>query len=418
MEPSGPGRKASFFDMKLLQTFNALSIRKKMMILHNIFFALLVLTFFSLINPFLEDIAGLSHTSSYTGEEATVSGLRLKLGIAVVVIYGLAVVVLEFLILPYYVYRPIRRWLLADAASQRDDRAHELIPQELIFQDEIGKIMSSRNLTVSSLRQHQRELEEALTRLEETAGDLKRKNHLLETAKQNLADQDRLVSLGMLSAGVAHELNTPLAVLQGSLEKLLENSTEPRDSDRLQRMLRVTQRIRSISESLLDFARARTQVLTAVAVRPLVNEAWSLVRLDRNARSVEFLNHTKETDEVIGNSDRLLQVFVNLLRNGVNALGEKGRLSVVSEENLRDKRSWLTLRFEDNGGGIKPEIIPKIFEPFVTSRLDARGSGLGLAVAEGIINQHGGVIIARNRKEGGACFEVTLLRPQEEDVPG
>jgi len=74
----------------------------------------------------------------------------------------------------------------------------------------------------------------------------------------------------------------------------------------------------------------------------------------------------------------------------------------------QDRRPWLVVSVADNGPGIRPDLLPRLFEPFVTSRLDARGTGLGLAVAEGIVHQHGGVIVASNRPEGGACFEVTL----------
>lgn len=398
--------------MALLQHFNALSIRKKMMVLHNLFFLVLALSLWMLLNSALDGLA----VSDSEGEmardaeslERITDKLRLQLATALLLIYGLAILMLELLILPHYVYRPIQRWLRSDAACQQGDRDRELIPEEKIFPDEIGQITRSRNLTVSMLRQGQEELRNALSRLETTAADLKRKNHLLETAKQNLADQDRLASLGMLSAGVAHELNSPLGVLHGSIEKLLEDSGSPRIASRLQRMLRVTQRLRSISESLLDFARARTQSMAEVRLSPLVDEAWELVRFDHKARPVGFENAVPKDARVFGNASRLLQVFVNLLRNSLDALDSKGRITVKAEAKTSEQKNWMVITVSDNGPGIEASILPKVFEPFVTSRLDARGTGLGLAVAEGIIHQHGGVIIASNRKEGGAAFEITL----------
>ncbi len=118
------------------------------------------------------------------------------------VIYILAVLVLETTIMPLYVYRPLRFMLEADQATQHGDRDHELIDEDLIPGDEIGHIMRSRNATVIELRKREEDLEEALRKLEA---------------------QDRLVSLGLISASVAHELNTPLTVLQGSIEKLDRN---------------------------------------------------------------------------------------------------------------------------------------------------------------------------------------------------
>lgn len=352
--------------------------------------------------------------------------LRWMLGVALLAVYALAVIALEMFILPRYVYHPIQRILRADEALQADARAHELIRERFISGDELGQIMSSRNATVTLLRQHEGQLERALERVEEMANDLKRKNHLLETAKQNLASQDRLVSLGLMSAGVAHEINTPLAVLHGSLEKMIETCNQPSNEanreERLHRMLRVTERLRGISESLTDFARARTQTMGEVKIKALLDEAWVLVSIEAHKLNIEFINHALDEDVVIGNSGRLLQVFVNLFKNGVFAIkdrldaghtnGASGKLCVHTRRVLQDEKPWLQLTIEDNGAGIPPDVLPRIFEPFVTSRLDANGTGLGLAVTAGIIDQHGGLIVASNRPaQNGAKFEITLPMP-------
>jgi signal transduction histidine kinase len=346
--------------------------------------------------------------------------LRWMLGLALLAVYALAVIALEMFILPRYVYHPIQRILRADEALQADLRERELIEERFISGDELGQIMTSRNATVTLLRQHEDQLKAALEQVEEMANDLKRKNHLLETAKQNLASQDRLVSLGLMSAGVAHEINTPLAVLHGSLEKMIETCDQPNNEDRLQRMLRVTERLRGISESLTDFARARTQTMEAVPLKPLLDEAWSLVSIEARDLHIEFINHAADADVVIGNTGRLLQVFVNLFKNGVSAIkdrltsghvnGASGKLCVHTRHVRQEDKPWLQLTIEDNGAGIPPDVLPRIFEPFVTSRLDANGTGLGLAVTAGIIDQHGGLIVASNRSMG-AQFEITLPMP-------
>jgi signal transduction histidine kinase len=353
---------------------------------------------------------------------------QLRLAFALALVYALAVMALELFLLPRYVYHPIRRILRADEALRDGARAHELVEARHISGDELGQIAASRNSTITLLRRQEGQLKEALARLEETTNDLRRKNHLLETAKQNLASQERLVSLGLMSAGVAHEINTPLAVLHGSIEKMLESPAEAANAERLSRLLRVTERLRGISESLTDFARARTQTMGVVRLKPLLEEAWSLVKmdahpLDRNGRGgVRFTNEAAEADAVVGNAGRLLQVFVNLFRNGVDAIKDAtraggaaecaGELRVRTRRVTEDGRNWLVIAVEDTGPGISPDVLPRVFEPFVTSRLDARGTGLGLAVTEGIIDQHGGVIVAANRGEGGARFEVTLPSPE------
>jgi len=318
-------------------------------------------------------------------------------------IYVLAVLLLESAIMPLYVYRPLRRMLQADAATQAGDRERELIPPEDILGDEIGQIMRSRNETVAALRRQEDELAAALRKLEE---------------------QDRLVSLGMLSASVAHELNTPLAVLNGSIEKLIENAklieaartpaqreahAGAQEIARLERMLRVAQRLQRISESLVGFAKMRKQQMEPLAVRALVDESWSLVAIDEKSSAVEFVNRVRPEDRVIGNADRLEQVFVNLLRNALIAIeGASGRIEVRSRREHRAGQPWIVIAVEDNGRGIPADVLPEIFDAFVTTRLDAQGTGLGLTVAAGIVTQHGGAISASNPTQGGACLEVSL----------
>jgi signal transduction histidine kinase len=435
------------------------------MVLHNLFF--LVLTcgvYFSLVPLFeklvadarAREVSILRQVPYAAGQikltqqsyEDTLFRLRLTLSLLLGGIYGLAVLSLEAALIPTYVFKPLRRMLEADEATQAGDRFHEIIPAEEIMGDEIGQIMRSRNAAVSALRRREDELASALRRLEE---------------------QDRLVSLGLLSASVAHELNTPLSVLAGSIEKLIETTqdhharsrrddqTPSRRDDqtleRLERMQRVTHRLRRISESLVDFSRVRTTKMEPTAIRPLVEEAWSLVAIDEKSSHVQFTDEVHADHRVVGNSDRLLQVFVNLLRNALNAVdstervatldrasgasldrpseasidrapvgsidhasgaplaarqASPGHIYVRSRSEVRDGRTSIVITVEDNGPGIPADVLPEIFDAFVTTRLDAHGTGLGLTVSEGIITQHGGKISAANRPEGGACLEVML----------
>lgn len=302
--------------------------------------------------------------------------------------YLLAILLLEGLIMPRFVFTPIRRFLAADEAVRRGDRRDEMIDEEQILTDEIGQIMRSRNATVAALRSHEDELGSALAHMEA---------------------QDRLASLGLLSASVAHELNTPLAVLQGSLEKMAEQPASVAAKERLNRMLRVTQRIRRISESLIDFARVRRDAMEAVRLRPLVDEAWELLAIEDKAAATRLTNQVFEIETVVGNADRLVQVFVNLLRNALEAVEPGcGTISISTAGVLEGGHRWLIIRVEDNGPGIPAEVLPAMFDAFVSTRLDSRGTGLGLMIAQGIIHQHGGTISAANRLEGGACIEVKL----------
>jgi signal transduction histidine kinase len=335
---------------------------------------------------------------------------KLNLFVVLGVVYVLAVLLLELVIMPRYVYRPIRLTLAADRAARHGDRDHELIDRTVILGDEIGDIMRSRNETVADLREQEANLEQALARLEELARDLQGKNDMLEAARRNMAAQDRLATLGLLSASVAHELNTPLAVLCGSIEKLIETVPDAAAQQRLGRLQRVAHRLRRISAGLLDFSTTRSDEneRRPVAIRPLVEEAWNLEAIDEKASAITFANKVDPAHKVLGNSDRLMQVFVNLLRNALYAIPSQGRIEVRSSLEGQESEALTVITVEDDGMGIPDEVLPNLFDAFVTSRLDSRGTGLGLTVASGIVQQHGGTITASNRPEGGARLCITL----------
>jgi signal transduction histidine kinase len=348
-----------------------------------------------------------------------INNARWALTIVLVSTYLLGVVILEFLVLPLFVYRPIQQLLDADAAASEGDRKRELVPESEIPDDELGDLMRSRNRMLTLVREHEDALAEALSREETLTADLLRKNAQLEAAKKSLADQDRLVSLGLMSASVAHELNTPLAVLKGSIDKLQECATDEVTRSRLSRMQRVADRLRTISSSLLDFARVRRTEMSPVDLRGLIDDCWDLVSIDDKASRVSFRNLVDPGHYVHGNADRLSQVFVNLLRNALHEITESGNIwvrSSIAPESMRHNRGSdresqsdrVLIRVEDDGAGIPESVLPHLFEAFVSTRLDAHGTGLGLTVAEGIIQQHDGAIRAFNRESGGACLEVEL----------
>ena len=390
--------------------------------------------------------------------------------LSLLAVYALIALALEVVVLPRHVYGPIRAILKADQAVRDNRRADELLDETQIPADELGEIMRSHNRTVTQLRDNERTLASTMQQLEQTLADLKRKNHLLEMAQRNLADADRLASLGVMSAGLAHEMNTPLAVIKGLTETLGKNGKLERPEIEL--MLRVTGRLEKLSESLLDFARVRPMTTSLTPLRPLVEEAWTLVKLDRGIGGrVEMINGLPEGDPADPPSlfaddattepaaapshhpqaplmaqcdgDRIVQVLVNLLRNACDAtldsrsesagaqaaahsnaassrdpaaptsrrwtMDGKPRITVSGQRVTRDNAQWTMLLIADEGPGIDAAIATRLFEPFASTRLDSRGTGLGLAVSEGIIREHGGLLLARNRTDGpGAVFEMLL----------
>jgi len=283
--------------------------------------------------------------------------------------------------------------------------------------------MRSRNGSIVALREHERDVAAAQNPLEEVASDLARKNHLLERAKRNIAESDRLASLGMMSAGIAHELNTPLAVLKGLVEQLNAEPAGQINAAQARLMLRVVGRLERLSESLLDFARARGTKREPSHLRALVDEAMTLVKLDRETSGVRLRNDVPGDLVLSCDADRIVQVLVNLVRNAADAITsmkDRGTrdhgVTVNARLVQRDGDDWVSLTVADSGPGIDQDLIHSIFEPFVSTRLDARGTGLGLAVVDGIVREHGGLVLARNlapvgdSEARGAVFEVLLPR--------
>jgi signal transduction histidine kinase len=184
-------------------------------------------------------------------------------------------------------------------------------------------------------------------------------------------------------------------------------------------------RIERLSDSLLDFARVRPPITTLAILRTLVDEALTLVRLDRDASSIEFTIDVSRELMLWCDTDRIVQVLVNLLRNAVDAMSKQLQGAISSLQRTvairavlqqRDGTPWLSIEIEDDGPGIDASVMPRLFEPFNSTRMDAKGTGLGLAVSEGIIKEHGGLLLARNRPQPatGAVFEILLPCHQPE----
>ena len=344
--------------------------------------------------------------------------------VALLAVYGLVALTLEVLILPRHVYAPIRRILLADRAVQGGNGHDELIPESHIPADELGEIMRSRNATIGKLRRHEHELAQTLERLEFVAADLARKNQLIERARENLQDTDRLRSLAIMSAGLAHEMNTPLTVLKGLAERLASAPSQGLPAEQAALLQRVVLRLEGLSEGLLDFARVRPPSTESVSILELAQEAITLVRLDRDARNIRIAQEVPSDLTLECDSDRIVQVLVNLVRNAVDAIAgqddsdKAGEILIRAQEQVRDDETWVSVGISDNGPGIDPDVLPTLFDPFVSTRLDSVGTGLGLAVAEGIVREHGGVLLARNHPGGvGAIFEVRMPRIAQPMAP-
>ena len=224
-----------------------------------------------------------------------------------------------------------------------------------------------------------------------------------------LREKDRLAALGMLAAGVAHEVNTPITGISSYAQMLLADTPQSDPHyEILKKVERQTFRAARIVNNLLEFARDRQKEKKPVALSPLLAESLDLLGERRAKRKIE-LDWTPPQEEVLvmGCDGELQQVFTNLIVNALDAMNETGgRLSIC----LGTTGSKVTVRVCDTGPGIPPEKIEQVFQPFYSTKLSRGGTGLGLSISYDIVQRHGGDLRAESRPGEGACFVVELPR--------
>ncbi len=229
--------------------------------------------------------------------------------------------------------------------------------------------------------------------------------------EQRLVQADKLSSIGLLAAGVAHEVNTPLAVISTYAQMLAKQVGE--DSQKsmiLDKIAKQTFRASEIVNSLLNFSRTSTTSFGDVNLNRVIQETLSLLEHQLQKSGIQV---TTELDAglpaIHGNGGKLQQVFLNLFLNARDAMPGGGTLEVKTWADGSSAR----VEVADTGSGIAPENLNRIYDPFFTTKAARKGTGLGLSVSYGIIQEHGGSIEVSNRRSGGARFrlDLPLVRP-------
>jgi two-component system, NtrC family, sensor kinase len=231
-------------------------------------------------------------------------------------------------------------------------------------------------------------------------------HHIAETQRQ-LAQADKLASVGRLAAGIAHEINNPLTgVLSYAslLRKRLEGDTETCED--LDVIVRETVRCRGIIRGLLDFSRPTAPARKPMDLDEVVRRAVSVVMTQLSLHHVDLsLDLAENLPTVLADANQIQQVVVNLLLNAADAIGTEG--GTIRATTRRGPSSSIELLLQDSGCGISPEDLPRIFEPFFTTKGN-HGTGLGLAVSWGIVEAHGGSLEVQSELGHGTCFTLRL----------
>ncbi|MCL5671632.1 MAG: ATP-binding protein, partial [Acidobacteria bacterium] len=222
--------------------------------------------------------------------------------------------------------------------------------------------------------------------------------------EDQLVQAEKLSSIGVLAAGVAHEVNTPLAVITSQLQMLIRQlpSGDPH-TPVLDRVIKQGFRASEIINNLLKFSRVSGSERTELELNKIIQETLSLVApVLRSAASKVRTEFDSELPPIYGNAGKLQQVFMNLIMNARDAMPSGGDLTVATSS----VDSTVLVEIADNGEGISSENLRKIFDPFFTTKATNRGTGLGLAVSYGIIREHSGKIYVDSSVGRGASFRL------------
>lgn len=287
--------------------------------------------------------------------------------------------------------------------------------------DEIGQVAAHLDELLDQVQERDRALrswaDELNTRVEDRTAELRDANEKLETTYQQLVMSEKLASIGEITAGVAHEINNPVAVIQGNIDVIRETLGD--DATPLMTELnlidRQIARINAIVGKLLQFARPSefNAFSEHVDVAAVLDDCLVLVDHVISRRNVTVTTHRAEDAPPVRiNPGELQQVIINLVVNAVQAMDGPGELSLSIRAEARDGRSGTALVVADTGPGIANERLNTVFDPFYTTK-PGEGTGLGLSVSQTLIRQSGGLITVRNRDAGGAEFTVWL--PEDPD---
>jgi hypothetical protein len=222
--------------------------------------------------------------------------------------------------------------------------------------------------------------------------------------ERRLVQADKLSSIGLLAAGVAHEVNTPLAVISNYAQMLAKQvSGDEQKSRMLEKISGQTFRASEIVNSLLNFSRTWTSDLAEVKINGVIQETLALLEHQLRKAGVTVQTDLDNAIESIrGNEGKLQQVFLNLFLNARDAMEPSGTLRVVT----RRSDKGVEVSVIDTGHGIAPEHMGRIYDPFFTTKGVKKGTGLGLSVTYGIIQEHGGAIEAISKPGEGTCFRL------------
>lgn len=334
-------------------------------------------------------------TLSLLPERERLKGSR-NLFLAYFVLDFLLLLVLGSYLLSRAVVLPIRRLLGATrriAAGDLGGAVH--VPDST----EVAELSDAFNAMVVALREKREEVEEKVA-------SLNRANKALTEARNEAVRSEKMASVGLLAAGMAHEIGTPLAAIMGFSGILAEElCADPEKSDYLRRITEESYRIDRIVRGLLDYARPRGVHAEEVELRTLLEKVVELLTAQGVLKFIEVSIEVESAlPSVYADPFQLEQLLINLIMNARDAMPGGGRLQLKG----RSEAGEVVVEVVDSGQGMPPEHLPLVFDPFFTTKEPGKGTGLGLAIAARIAESCGGRLGVQSELGKGSRFTLTL----------
>ena len=308
--------------------------------------------------------------------------------------------------------RPIRE---LKSLVQRFSAGERDLRIETSSGDEIGELAEEFNNMTTALRQREHAIIQLNRNLEakvqERTAELEEKNLLLLKTQGELVKAEKLAAVGELAAGVAHEINNPMAIIRGNAEILLFDLPAGHPNrEEAEIIAHQVARVEGIVGNLLSFARHQRKALKPVALDLVLEDILRQVQHHVPLEGIEVRReYGMGIVTIEGDENQLGQVFTNLIVNAVQSMGHGGVLTIRTI--IDNEATVCRTEIEDSGDGIPLEYLKDIFTPFFTTR--ESGTGMGLSVSYGIVRNHGGIIAVRSEPGAGSAFTVTLPLHQQ-----
>ena len=344
------------------------------------------------------------------------------------IIIFLSVAFILALLIYVLVDRPIGKLarVVSNAAEGRLDSRVDITSR-----DELGKLSKGFNMMMDKVAHFNQELQEKVksaveecrrfnVELMKVNRHLEKANRELQESQGQIIQSEKMFAVGQLASGVAHEINNPLGsiltYIKLAIKKLDNYSSDSNilEISQLKKYMTTIEeevnRCKGITRGLLDFSRVREPEMNVVDINDILNNALELVEHQLSEQRINLVKKFgSSTSKIVADSHQIQQVFINIILNALHAMSEGGILEIT----IRKRSKFAEIVFKDSGCGIADEDLSRIFTPFFTTKKVGEGTGLGLSVAYGIIENHDGEIIVKSKTGEGTT--VTIMLPVVSD---